>query len=195
MFKADRNQKSRVIQILTNSFENNQSVNYIVKQDRKRKERITALMEYSFEICYMFGEVYLSDDQKACALVLYPEQKKFSLRSLLLDIQLVLNAIGLTRAGKAMNRESIIKSNYPTEPIYYLWFLGVDPSYQHMGIGSKLLKEVIADSLKQYKHIYLETSTTTNIPWYQKFDFSIYKELNFGYTLFMLSRSNEIPLL
>ena len=94
-----------------------------------------------------------------------------------------------------MSRESEIKSNYPAGPIYYLWFLGVDQSYQHMGIGSKLLMEVIADSVKQDKPIYLETSTTTNIPWYQKFDFSIYKELNFGYPLFMLYRGKEIPLL
>ena len=98
MFKADKNQKSLVIEILTNSFDNNQSVNYIVKQDIKRKERITSLMDYSFEICYMFGAIYLSDDQKACALVLYPERKVFSFRSLLLDIQLVLNVIGLAKA-------------------------------------------------------------------------------------------------
>jgi GNAT superfamily N-acetyltransferase len=193
MIKADKNHKSHVIEILSNSFEDNQSVNYIVKQDSKRKERIRALMDYSFEICYMFGAVYLSDDNKGCALVLYPDQKKFSIKSTLLDVQLLLNAIGLTRAGKAMSRESAIKSNYPNEPIYYLWFLGVFNADQNNGVGSQLLKEIIQDSQKQQKPIYLETSTIKNIPWYQKFGFSIYQELDFGYKLFMLRRGKEAP--
>lgn len=193
MIKADKNHKSHVIEILTNSFEDNQSVNYIVKQDSKRKERIRALMDYSFEICYMFGAVYLSDDKKGCALVLYPDQKKFSIKSTLLDVQLLLNAIGLTRAGKAMSRESAIKSNYPNEPIYYLWFLGVFNADQNNGVGSQLLKDIIQDSQKQQKPIYLETSTIKNIPWYQKFGFSIYQELDFGYKLFMLRGGKEAP--
>lgn len=193
MIKAGKNHKSHVIEILTNSFEDNQSVNYIVKQDIKRKERIRALMDYSFEICYMFGAVYLSDDKKGCALVLYPDQKKFSIKSTLLDVQLLLNAIGLTRVGKAMSRESAIKSNYPNEPIYYLWFLGVFNADQNNGVGSQLLEEIIQDSQKQHKPIYLETSTIKNIPWYQKFGFSIYQELDFGYKLFMLRRGKEAP--
>jgi len=194
MIKADKNQKSHVIEILASSFEENQSVNYIVKQDSKRKERIRALMDYSFEICYMFGAVYLSDDMKGCALVLYPDQKKFSIKSTLLDIQLLLNSIGISRAGKAMSRESAIKSNYPDQPIYYLWFLGVLNADQNKGIGSQLLREVIQDSQAQHKPIYLETSTLKNIPWYQKFGFSIYKELDFGYKLFMLRRGEDVPL-
>ena len=194
MIKASKNHKSRVIEILTKSFEDNQSVNYIVKQDSKRAERIQALMDYSFEVCFMFGEVYLSDDQKGCALVLYPDQKSFSIKSTLMDVQLLLNAIGLTRVGKAMSRESAIKSNYPKDPIYYLWFLGVINSDQNKGIGSQLLKEIIIDSQKQHKPIYLETSTIKNIPWYKKFGFSIYNELDFGYKLFMLRKGKEIPV-
>lgn len=194
MIKASRNHKSRVIEILTKSFEDNQSVNYIVKQDSKRSERIKALMDYSFEVCFMFGEVYLSDDQKGCALVLYPDQKSLSIKSALMDVQLLLNAIGLTRVGKAMSRESSIKSNYPKDPIYYLWFLGVINSDQNKGIGSQLLKEIIIDSQRQHKPIYLETSTIKNIPWYKKFGFSIYNELDFGYKLFMLRKGKEIPV-
>lgn len=195
MIKADRNLKTLVIEILTNSFQNNQSVNYIVKQDEKRHERIKALMDYSFEICFMHGAVYLSDDKKACALVLYPDKKTFSIKATVLDIKLVFKAIGISRAGKAMSRESAIKSNYPKVPIYYLWFLGVLTSDQGKGIGSKLLAEIIKDSQVQERPIYLETSTTKNIPWYQKFRFSIYNELDFGYKLFMLRRGDEIPII
>jgi ribosomal protein S18 acetylase RimI-like enzyme len=195
MIKAGRNDKPLVIDILSNSFEDNQSVNYIVKQDSKRKERIRALMDYSFEICYMFGVVYLTNDRKGCALVLYPDKKKFSLLSTWLDIKLVLNAIGITRAGKAMSREGAIKSNYPKEPMYYLWFLGVLNADQNKGVGTQLLKEIIQDSQSQQRPIYLETSTLKNIPWYEKNAFKIYNELDFGYKLYMLKRDKEIPII
>jgi hypothetical protein len=75
MTRANYNEKSRVVDILTQSFENNKSVNYIVKQDEKRLQRIKALMNYSFDVCYFFGDVLFSDDKKACALVVYPDKK------------------------------------------------------------------------------------------------------------------------
>lgn len=64
MKNADYKDKSLISDILTNSFDSNQSVNYIVKQDGKRFKRIRALMDYSFEVCYLFGDVFLSDDRK-----------------------------------------------------------------------------------------------------------------------------------
>ena len=72
MKKASYGEKNLIIDILTQSFDTNQSVNYIVNQDRKRLSRIRALMDYSFEVCTLFGEVFISDDKKACALIMYP---------------------------------------------------------------------------------------------------------------------------
>jgi hypothetical protein len=57
------------------SFEGNLSVNYIVQQDDKGGERISALMEYSIDICSLFGRFGFLIKQ-ACALVLYPHIKK-----------------------------------------------------------------------------------------------------------------------
>lgn len=188
MIRASKNDKELVLDILTASFAENKSVNYIIKPDRKRNTRIRSLMSYSFDICMMFGEVYLSNDSKACALILFPEKKRFTIKATLLDIKLVINCIGLDRVGKAMNRENLIKSQYPLVPFYYLWFIGVFPSEQGKGTGSFLLQEVINESEKLSKQIYLETSTLKNIPWYTKFGFKIYHELDFGYKLMMLSR-------
>jgi ribosomal protein S18 acetylase RimI-like enzyme len=195
MIKAGRKDKPLIIDILSDSFDENQSVNYIVTQDEHRKVRIRALMDYSFETCYRFGAVYLSNDKAACALVLYPDQKRFSLATLWLDIKLVFKTIGLFRASKAMSRESAIKSNYPQEPIYYLWFLGVLGHRQHEGVGTQLLKEVVRDSQTQKRAVYLETSTLKNIPWYQKNGFEIYNELDFGYKLYMLKSGRETPII
>ncbi|MDF3076874.1 MAG: family N-acetyltransferase [Sphingobacteriaceae bacterium] len=188
MIKASYSDKSLVLDILTKSFDTNKSVNYIVKQDKKRVQRVRALMDYSFEVCYLFGEVYLSNNKKACALILYPDKKKATLKSILLDIKLILSCVGLSNVKKALSRESKIKKIQPKEPMYYIWFIGVDPAYQNSGIGTELLNEVIEDSSRKKRPIYLETSTTKNLPWYKKFGFDIYNELDLSYKLFFLKR-------
>lgn len=157
MKKAEYKDKDLIVDILTKSFETNQSVNYIVKQDSKRLSRIKALMDYSFEVCYSFGDVFVSDDNKACALVLYPDEKKTTIRSILLDVKLILSCVGLGNIKKTMARETMIKKIQPKEPMYYLWFIGVDPANQNTGIGSELLKELIEDSKLKERPIYLET--------------------------------------
>ena len=109
MIKAEYSDKNLVVDILTKSFETNQSVNYIVKQDGERIERIGVLMEYSFDVCYLFGDVFLSNDKKACALVLYPDKKKTTFKSILLDVKLILSCVGIENIKKTLARESMIK--------------------------------------------------------------------------------------
>jgi ribosomal protein S18 acetylase RimI-like enzyme len=188
MVKATLSDKRQVVEILTQSFDDNKSVNYIVKQDDKRKERIRRLMEYSFEVCYLFGEVLLSDDKRACALILLPEKKQTTLKSVLLDIRLIIFCIGLANVGKVLGRETKIKKLQPKGLLYYLWFIGVDPREQNKGIGTKLLNEIIEHSSYHQRILCLETSTQKNIPWYHEFGFTIYNELDLGYKLYFMRR-------
>lgn len=188
MKKASYNDKNLIVDILTKSFDTNQSVNYIIKQDKKRIKRINSLMDYSFEICNLFGDIFLSDDGKACALVLYPDKKKSTLQTIMLDLKLIFTSIGIENIKKTLLRESMIIKAQPKELMYYLWFIGVDPECQNSGIGSELLNEVIEDSRLKQRAIYLETSTLRNLPWYEKFGFKIYYEADLGYKLFFLNR-------
>jgi hypothetical protein len=188
MIRADNSDKKLIAEILAKSFNDNKSVNYIVKQDEKREQRLRNLMEYSFDICYLFGDVFLTDDKKGCALVVLPDKKKTTPKSVLLDIKLIFSCIGLSNVNKAMSREEKIKKLQPKELLYYLWFIGVDPAKQNKGIGSTLLQDVIKEGLSKQRTICLETSTLTNISWYVKFGFKIYNELDLGYQLFFLKR-------
>jgi ribosomal protein S18 acetylase RimI-like enzyme len=188
MKKAEYKDKNLVVDILTKSFDTNQSVNYIVKQDEKRVQRVRSLMDYSFEVCYLFGDVFLSDNKKGCALITYPDKKKTTLKSILLDVKLILSAVGLKNIKKTLAREGKINKIQPKEQKYYLWFIGVDPEHQNEGIGSILLGEIIEDSEQKQRPIYLETSTVKNLPWYKKFGFQIYNELDLSYKLFFLKR-------
>jgi ribosomal protein S18 acetylase RimI-like enzyme len=183
MTEASYTDKASIIQILATAFDTNKSVNYIIKQDSKRVERIRFLMSYSFEMCFRFGKVYLSEDRKAAALILLPHLKKTTNLSIWLDIQLVFKSIGLKSIGRVMKREKMIKDFHPKTPFMYLWFVGVKPEFQGSGVGSKLLKEIMTESHKLALPVYLETSTKKNIPWYLKQGFKQYNQLEVPYRL------------
>lgn len=188
MRHANNGDKDLIIDILTQSFESNQSVNYIVTQDEKRIQRIRALMDYSFEVCSLFGEVFISEDKKACALIVYPDKKKTSLKSILLDVKLIMKCVGVKNIKKALDREALIKKIQTKEAMTYLWFIGVGLADQNNGLGSVMLQAIIDHSNKNNRPIYLETSTVRNLPWYSKFGFEVYSEQDLSYRLYFLKR-------
>jgi GNAT superfamily N-acetyltransferase len=188
MIKAKRGDKDFIIDLLTGAFIDNLSVNYIVKQDRNKLKRIKALMEYSFETCFLFGDIYLTEDRSACALILFPQLKKTTLFTIWLDIRLIFNAITLGGIFKVLKRERQIKKLQPRQNMVYLWFIGVNPSKQHKGYGSFLIAEVLEIANNLNLPVFLETSTLKNLPWYEHFGFEVYDKLDLGYTLFFLKR-------
>ena len=189
MKRVNANERELVVKILAESFDDNKSVNYVVRQDRKRKRRINALMDYTFNQCLAFGEVWLSDDRNGCALILLPDKKQFSLQSLVWDANLAFSSIGLDRVFTVLDREKRIKSYHPREPLCYLWFIGVNPEFQNKGIGSRLLQEVVDECEKKKRPIYLETSVERNLSWYKRFGFEVFQTIDLSYKLYILRRN------
>lgn len=182
--KATKQDRDKIIEILVSSFQDNLSVNYVIKNNHSVKA-IEALMAYSYDMCMKFGEVLITENRDACALLLFSNEKKMVITW---DIKLALRAIGINRIFKVLSRESKIKSKHPKNRYLYLWFIGVDPKYQKCGIGSMLLSKVINLADDNDLDIYLETSTKSNIPWYLKNGFEIYDNLDFDYTLSLLRK-------
>jgi ribosomal protein S18 acetylase RimI-like enzyme len=188
MVAAEYSNKDQIVDILSRSFNDNKSINYIIRQGTRRLESIKGLMAYSFEMCKAFGQVFLTEDKKGCALILLPEQKKVNLRSILWDVKLISCCIGVSNLKRVIQREGKIKSLQPVGKLCYLWFIGVQPEEQNKGIGGALLTEVIHHAEQQNRTLCLETSTEKNLPWYQKFGFKIYNELDLGYRLYFLKK-------
>jgi len=55
-----------------------------------------------------------------------------------------------------MKKESKLKSLHPKTPMYYVWFIGVDPDEQNKGLGGKLLTQLIERSKELSKKEYID---------------------------------------
>jgi ribosomal protein S18 acetylase RimI-like enzyme len=178
--------KQIVIEILYKSFLENRSVNFAVKQDSKREARIKKLMEYSYFQGEQFGEIYLSKDQNACAIILIPSRKKTTLKSIVWDLKVVFNCMGILNVSKVLKREREIKKHHPHFPFLHLWYIGVNPEFQGQARGTELMARIIHDAKALHLPIYLETSNPKNFPFYEKLGFKMISEIdNLGYPLKM----------
>jgi GNAT superfamily N-acetyltransferase len=167
------------------------SINFVVKQDKKRAKRLYRLMEYQCKMALRFGEIFLSDDQEGCVLFLDSEKKKTTLWTIFLDIKLAIQCTGLRNAVNVIKREKILKRRHPKTPFLHLWIMGINPESQGKGIGTKLLNEVL-----QYygdtKPIYLETTTENNRNFYKKLGFEVFDEtFTLNYPLYFLLKPKK----
>lgn len=186
MKRATPEDKATVINILSESFEQNKSVLSIVNH---RTELIPKLMAYSFDKAMILGKVWLNDDSTAVLIALSPIKAKFSVNSLLLDIRLLLSVIGISRVLEILNREKEIKKRQPRTEFIHLWYIGVKKEQQGFGLGSELLKNFL--KLEEIKNlpIYLETSTLENLNFYTNIGFQIEDKIVdvLPYTLYILT--------
>lgn len=178
MIKGEYKDKKIVVNILSKAYDKNETINETIIQDTKRDYRLRVLMEYSFDIAYRFGQVCFSENKESVALIIFPETKKASLKTILLDIKLLLFCTGFLKAIRALSREKAIKKIHPQAPlIYYIWYFGTNPGCARKGIGSDLMNDLIEDSLPRKRTMCVEARIEQNMLWYQKFGFVIYHEL------------------
>ncbi|WP_177230403.1 N-acetyltransferase [Chitinophaga sp. CF118] len=140
--------------------------------------RIKRLMEYSFDYSYSFGSVYLSDDKNSTALIIFPDTRKTTLKTILWDIKLLITCTGFYNAIKALKREAELKKVHPKISFYYIWMIGTDPAYGNQGIGTTLMMDLIDDSRLKQRPMYVEARVFKTMLWYQKLGFSIYNEFS-----------------
>ena len=192
MFKADKIHKEKVIEILSECFETNKSVNWIVKQDEKRKERIRYLMEYSFEACVEIGQVYLTDNVSGVIIYSNSDDKLPILKEAFLTVQYVWKVTGVDGIGRALRREQYVNQFHPTDQEFlYIWFIGLKKTEQGKGLGSAMLHEVIDKSNKEQIPIYVETSNERSLNFYSKHGFEVYHTSPddlFGFKLYFMRK-------
>jgi GNAT superfamily N-acetyltransferase len=188
--KASITDKKLVSEILVSAFvtlKENNSINLIVKQDGKRIERMQILMEYLFERAICFGEVFISDNDKACILLKFPHKEKVTLKTILLDVKLAYKCIGIERVFKILKRQLIANQNYPKENHIRPMIMGVKKEYIGKGTAARLMIEVKNKFKNNTLPVIIDAASEHNAQLYQKFGFRIVKkDESLGFPIYFL---------
>ncbi len=180
MTKASFSDKETVVSILHSAFEpiyDANSINFIVKQDKKRSQRIRVLMEYLFENCLNFGEVLLSDNREACILLKYPHTERLNFNELFWLLKLAFKCVGLFNVPKVLKRQVTLKKHHIKTPYIHPVIMGAKNEVNGLGIGVRLIKQLINQYSQNELPVIIETTTDQNLKIYKRFGFSVFKKI------------------
>lgn len=85
----------------------------------------------------------------------------------------LLRATGLARFARLPALRKAMDAHHPAEPHDYLWFLGVHPTAQGQGVGSRLLSAHSKSLDAQGRAAFLETATPRNLSLYRRHGFEV----------------------
>ncbi|MCD1119163.1 GNAT family N-acetyltransferase [Chryseobacterium turcicum] len=186
MIIGTHQERDIAIDILCKSFYNvliPNSINFVVNENGNRYKKLKALMSYQVDLSLLYGKVFLSNDRKG--VILFLDNPPQSLKRFYLELKLIFKCIGISNVFKVLKLENLLKKNHPEHEYIHLWLMGVIPEMQGKGAGSQLLNE----SLQQFRDdfIFVETTTTENLNFYQKNGFAIFNETHqLDYPLYFL---------
>jgi len=184
-----------VVDILVEAFgplEDENSINFVVKQDVRRTERMQVLMGYLFDKAMRSGEVFLSDNRASCLLITYPHKDKFSIPKLFSTLKLAFQCIGIERIGKVLERQKIIQRNYPKGEYIRPMIFAVKNEYRGTVTAAKLIMQVFKDFKKNELPIIVDTASEEHVRLYQKFGLKVFKkEEGLGFPIYLL-RMNQV---
>lgn len=175
MRKATSADKNNIIDIIANSFEDNLSVSWIIKNDHKRKQRIRVLAEYAFNTVLRKKGIYLSSDEKGVIMFYKQNEHKETILDYIDQAKLAIRAVGLARVRKIMAREAQKAQKRPADGEFiYCWFYGVIDSARGRGAAIELKNVIFEQADKLKLPILLETSMKKNFVAYQRYGFTVY---------------------
>ena len=124
------------------------------------------------EMHLQYGHVYTTADRGASAIWSPPGHWKIPVRQIVRRTPTFLKLYGARFFGNLQVLTDLEKL-HPTEPHYYLEFVGASPTLQGRGYGTALLEPMVARADAEGVGCYLENSKEANIAFYARFGFEV----------------------
>lgn len=117
-----------------------------------------------------------ASDIGAAALWDPPNKWRESRWSQLAQFPMFLRVFGF-RSPRAVSAQEMMKRTHPEEPHWYLAAIGSDPGVRGRGFGQVLMKSRLERCDAEYCPAYLESSKPENVPYYERFGFTVMGEM------------------
>lgn len=87
---------------------------------------------------------------------------------------------GVNAPFRGMGVDDALAEYKPTDSHYFLFAIGVRPSLQRRGIGTKLMEIGLEQADSEGMPAYLESSKKSNVPFYNQFGFEVVEKIHPG---------------
>lgn len=122
------------------------------------------------------GHVYTTPGHEAAALWAPPGSWKVPFSSVVRYSPRFLRLYGL-RFFTNLQVLTDLERLHPTEPHYYLEFVGTDPDHRGRGLGRAMVEPVLERADREGVGAYLENSKEENLAFYARFGFEVTREM------------------
>lgn len=172
MRPADRSEFPQLADVLVRAFWHDPFHQWLFPDEAVRPRRQRLLFERVLDIYDTHGAVFTTDEQGGAALWDPPRDGGPSLVELFSFVVRVLPVFG-ARALRIAQGMAPMATLHPEEPHWYLSILGTDPAVQKSGVGTALLRPILARCDRDGTSAYLEASRIENVPYYERFGFEV----------------------
>jgi ribosomal protein S18 acetylase RimI-like enzyme len=118
------------------------------------------------------GHAYTTSGHEAAALWAPPDQWKVGFGQIVRYTPRFLKLYGARFLSNLMVLTDLEKL-HPTEPHYYLEFIGTDPAHQGKGFGRALMEPMLERADSEGVGMYLENSKEANLAFYGRHGFEV----------------------
>ena len=156
---------------LARAFHDDPVASYALPSEKRRPEQLRRFYVERMRTLLPDELVFCDADRHAAALWAAPDNWRTPLGELL-RTRIVSWRTPLFLVGGMR-----VEHRHPTEPHYYLAILGVEPSAQGTGLGSKVLQPMLDRCDSEAVPAYLESSKRSNIAFYERHGFRVTGEV------------------
>jgi ribosomal protein S18 acetylase RimI-like enzyme len=172
--------RDRAGEVLARAFHNDPTYEMVLPEEVKRANVLPWLFGRVVGYSLMFGQVYTTPALEGVVCWLPPGQAGLTIgrlvRSGLYATPLKMGLAAYGRFDAYMSYADKLHEHYAPASHWYLWAIGVAPSSQGRGIGSRLLQPVLERANADGTACYLETGMERNIRFYEKHGFRVVGE-------------------
>jgi GNAT superfamily N-acetyltransferase len=178
--KANVQEVDALARTLARAFYDDPAIRWLSPDDARRlatSQRAFAV--FLRRIWLAHDETYVAGEAAGVCVWEPPDTWKLGLgRQLgLLPALIRVYGAGLPRVLGAL---AAIERDHPTQPHYYLPFIGVDPDHQGHGFGTALMRPILDRCDADGTPAYLEASSPRNRVLYERHGFAVTEELSIG---------------
>jgi ribosomal protein S18 acetylase RimI-like enzyme len=165
------------------AFEDDPMFAWVFPDAQHRARSLQVLNRVPLRYGLRYGHVSHSHEGKAVAIWI-PPGRAVSIGGMarfgLLNVPF---RIGFRAFGKFAGANDVmgkIHTKHVPEPHWYLLIVAVDPELQGHGVGTALLEEGLTRADQSNHPCYLETSHERNVPFYERFGFTVITRVPLG---------------